>query len=143
MKNDDNEVIGYLKTIKPRSKSHKILSRDPFINGFIYKATFTDEGENTILWILFMKDQKSHAVNESQLIQNITSAINRDSGKFRFFNGLFNISGIIALAIVACVIFLAIAHPEANTPEFLKTAMLTILGFYFGGLASGKIKKSE
>ncbi|MGJ5662654.1 hypothetical protein [Morganella morganii] len=141
MKNNDDEVISYLKTIKPRSKSHKVLSRDTFINGFISKASFTDEGIDSSLWIISIKGQKSHADSESQLIQNINSAIKHDNRQPGLFNGLLNISGIIALIIVSCVVYLSIAHPERDIPEFLKTAMLTILGFYFGGLVSEKINK--
>ncbi|MFD3226490.1 hypothetical protein [Rahnella aceris] len=143
MKSNDDEVIGYLKKIKPRSRYHKVISRDNFINGSISKATFTDDGVDFTLWVISIKGLQSHADSESQLIQNINSAIKQDGSKLKFFNNLFNISGIIALIIVSCVVYLSITKPGADVPEFLKTSMLTILGFYFGGLVSGKTKNME
>lgn len=142
MKNNDKETIDYIKDLKPRSKSHKIISRDDFINGSIAKVSFNHEDKDIELWVISTKNQKSYADNESQLIQSINTAVKQENGRFSFLNSLLNISGLIALIIVIAVIYMAISNPSANVPEFLKTAMLTILGFYFGGLVVGKKSKS-
>ena len=141
MKTKDQETIDFIKEIKPRSKSHKVISRDGFINGSIAKVSFTNEDKVIELWIIATKNQKSFADNESQLIQSINAAIKQENGKFSFLKSFINISGLIALSIVAAVIYLAIKNPTDSVPEFLKTAMLTILGFYFGGLVVGKKQK--
>jgi hypothetical protein len=47
-------------------------------------------------------------------------------------NQMFNISGLIALILVGTACYMLIV--EKAIPEFLKAALLTITGFYFGGL---------
>lgn len=141
MKNNDAQAIDYIKSLKPRSKSHRIISRSEFMDGSISKVSFNHEEKDIDLWVIFTKNQKSHADDESQLIQSINTSIKQENKKFSFVKSLMNLSGLIALIIVIAVIYITINNPSNDVPEFLKTAMLTILGFYFGGLVVGK--KSE
>ncbi|EJD6329730.1 hypothetical protein I5F07_19925 [Proteus vulgaris] len=141
MTNDD--IITYLKEQKPRSTNHKVSSKDDFIDGVIAKIVFNDGNQKDIeLWVIITKTHKSYAESESQLIQGINTTITKNKGQVNFWDRFFNISGLIALAIVAVVIYFAITDKNRDVPEFFKTAMLTILGFYFGGMLKGNSKNS-
>ncbi|OTG62231.1 hypothetical protein [Acinetobacter silvestris] len=142
---DDKKIIKYLKDQKPRSTGHKVLSKDEFIDGVIAKLSF-DDGSVTEakFWVILTKNHNSYAENESQLIQVVNTAISKNQDKVPFWDRVFNISGWIALAIVITVIFIALSSPTHDVPEFFKAAMLTILGFYFGGVINNKkIKVAE
>jgi len=139
---DDKKIIKVLKDQKPRSTDHKVLSKDEFIDGVIAKLSF-DDGERTGVnfWVILTKNHNSYAENESQLIQGINTAITKNKDKVPFWDRVFNISGWIALAIVITVIYIALSSSDHNVPEFFKAAMLTILGFYFGGVINNKKMK--
>lgn len=64
--------------------------------------------------------------------------------KFDWLNQIFNIGGLIALVLVLITAYLLINRPEAEFPEFLKTALLTIVGFHFGGyIAQNRSQRTE
>jgi hypothetical protein len=62
-----------------------------------------------------------------------------------WINHIFNMSGLITLVLVGTASYLSVAKGVADIPEYLKASLLTIVGFYFGGLAhqSRKIQSEE
>lgn len=84
------------------------------------------------------KRHSGYADSESQLIQQMESASTKEWGKIDWINQVFNISNLIALVLVGASVYLTIHNPDGNIPEHLKASVLTIVGFYFGGLVKGK-----
>lgn len=143
MSKDRSEIIEYLKKAKPRSSSHKILSQDSYVGGNVAQVEFIDNGSTMKLWIVVTKQHRGHADSESQLIQQLESAHNKDRERIDWTNQIFNISGLIALLLVGTSAYLTIINTDGNIPEHLKTLVLTIVGFYFGGLVKGnRIKEN-
>lgn len=66
------------------------------------------------------------------------SASTKERKKIDWINQIFNMSGLIALILVGAYFYLTIYNPNGDIPEHLKAAVLTIVGFYFGGLVKGK-----
>lgn len=141
MTKEKNLILDYIKSVKPRSSGHKILSQDDYINGKVAKVEYSDNSKTVIQWVVVTKQHCGYADSESQLIQQLESASTKERGKIDWINQIFNISGLIALVLVGASVYLTISTPGGNIPEHLKASVLTIMGFYFGGLVKGK--KSE
>lgn len=138
MVNDKSHVIEYVKTIKPRSAAHKILSQDDYLDGKVAKVDFSDSGQETAIWCVLTKRHRGYAESESQLIQQLQIASVAGSRRFDWINQIFNISGLIAFVLVGASVYLTVTRQDGNIPEHLKAAVLTIIGFYFGGLVRTK-----
>lgn len=134
MSRERNAILEYLKVAKPRSEGHKVLSQDEYLGGKGAQVEFTDNNETVKLWVVVTKQHKGYADSESQLIQQLESASNKDRDRIDWINQIFNISGLIALILVVAAVYLTIINPDGNIPEHLKASVLTIVGFYFGGL---------
>lgn len=143
MNDPKKKSIAYIKTIKPRSNGHKILSNDPYVGGFISKVEYIDDEEQVIQWVILTKKHSGHADNESQLIQQMNVAFNESNRKNDWIYRVFNIGGFIALILVATVAYLFVVKGVSDIPESLKTILLTIVGFYFGGLVNQRKKPDE
>jgi hypothetical protein len=63
------------------------------------------------------------------------------STRWVWLNQIFNIGGIIALILVGTGSYMAIVNPDSQIPEYLKTMLLTVMGFYFGGYVSHGLSK--
>ncbi len=137
MSDPKKKIISFIKTQKPRSSEHKILSNDSYVGGFVSKVEYVDNSKKITQWIIITKQYSGHADNESQLIQQMEVASNKnnDGG---WISRMFNISGLIALVLVATASYLFIVKDAPDIPESLKTILLTIVGFYFGGLVKQK-----
>ncbi len=142
MSKEKNQALEYLKGVKPRSSGHKTLSQDEYLGGRVAQIEYTDNGESLTQWVVVTKQHKGYADSESQLIQQLESASNKERGRINWINQVFNISGLIALVLVGASVYLTVTTPDGNIPEHLKASVLTIVGFYFGGLVSSK-KDSE
>ncbi len=138
MSKDKNLILDYIKSAKPRSTSHKILSQDDYIDGKVAKVEYSDGNETVAQWVVVTKKHTGYADSESQLIQQMESASTKERDKIDWINQVFNISGLIALVLVGASVYLTISNPDGNIPEHLKASVLTIVGFYFGGLVKGK-----
>ena len=69
MSDPKKKTISFIKTLKPRSSAHKILSNDPYVGGFVSKVEYTDNAQQVIQWVVLTKKHSGYADNESQLIQ--------------------------------------------------------------------------
>jgi hypothetical protein len=138
MSKDRSAILDYIKTAKPRSSGHKILSQDEFLGGNVAEIEYSVEGKTVTQWVIVTKQHKGYADTESQLIQQMESASNKDRKRFDLINQVFNIAGLIALILVCASVYLTIKTQDGNIPEHLKASVLTIIGFYFGGLVKGK-----
>lgn len=138
MSKERNAILDYLKVAKPRSSAHKVLSQDEYLGGKVAQVEFIDNGNTLKLWIIVTKQHKGYADSESQLIQQLENASNKDRDRIDWINQVFNISGLIALILVGASVYLTIVNTDGNIPEHLKASVLTIVGFYFGGLVRGK-----
>ena len=143
--NKDNKkrVVDYLKSAKPRSTAHKIMSQDEYLDGVVAKVEYSDNGSNITQWVVVTNNHTGYADSESQLIQQMGSASTSAKGKFDWLNQLFNISGVIALILVGTSVYITLTSQDGNIPEHLKASVLTIVGFYFGGLAHKKGSKKS
>lgn len=133
-----NRIIDYIKAVKPRSTGHKILSQDDYIDGKVAKVEYSDSGTTICQWVVITRRYAGYADSESQLIQQMESASTKERVSIDWINQVFNISGFIALILVSAFVYLTINNPDGNVPEHLKASVLTIIGFYFGGLLKGK-----
>jgi hypothetical protein len=138
MSKDRSTVLDYIKSAKPRTTGHKILSQDEYLGGNVAQIEYTDNGTVLKQWVIITKQHKGYADSESQLIQQLESASNKDREKIDWINQVFNIAGIIALILVCASVYVTISSKDGNIPEHLKASVLTIVGFYFGGLVKGK-----
>ncbi|MEQ1546172.1 hypothetical protein [Methyloglobulus sp.] len=138
MSKDRSVILDYIKSAKPRSTGHKILSQDEFLGGNVAQIEYSDNSQTLTQWVIVTKQHKGYADSESQLIQQLESASNKDRERVDWINQVFNISGLIALILVCASVYLTINTPNGNIPEHLKASVLTIVGFYFGGLVKGK-----
>jgi hypothetical protein len=136
-----NDALEYLKSVKPRSSSHKILSQDDYLNGIVANVEYMDNSETVRQWIVVTKTHKGYADSESQLIQLMQSASNSHAGARSLTNKLFNLTGVIALVLVGAFVYLSIMTQDGNVPEALKAMVLTVVGFYFGGVTKRVISK--
>jgi hypothetical protein len=143
MSKERDIVLTYLKEAKPRSSAHKVLSRDEYLGGKVAQVELNDNGTTLKLWVVVTKQHKGYADSESQLIQQLESASNKERERIDWINQIFNISGLIALILVVASVYLTITNPDGNIPEHLKASVLTIVGFYFGGLVRGKVQKDH
>lgn len=141
MSDPKKKTISFIRTLKPRSSAHKILSNDPYVGGFVSKVEYVDNEDIVIQWVIITKKYSGHADNESQLIQQMDVAFNKNNKNW--VSKIFNISGVIALILVATASYLFIVKDAPDLPESLKTIMLTIVGFYFGGLVKQKQKVDD
>lgn len=138
MSKEKNLILDYIKSAKPRSTSHKILSQDDYIDGKVAKVEYSDGSQTVEQWVVVTKKHTGYADSESQLIQKMESASNKERDRIDWINQVFNISGLIALVLVGASVYLTITNADGNIPEHLKASVLTIVGFYFGGLVKGK-----
>ena len=92
----------------------------------------------SLYWVIVTRQHKGYANSENQLFQQLESASNKEREKVDWINQILNISGLIALILVCASDYLTITNKDGNIPEHLKTSVLTILGFYFGGLVKSK-----
>jgi len=138
MSKNRSAILDYIKSAKPRSTGHKILSQDEFLGGNVAQIEYSDNSQTLTQWVVVTKQHKGYADSESQLIQQMESASNKDRERVDWINQVFNISGLIALILVCASVYLTINNPNGNIPEHLKASVLTIVGFYFGGLVKGK-----
>jgi hypothetical protein len=143
MSKDRSAILNYIKSAKPRSTGHKILSQDEYLGGNVAQIEYDDNGQTLKQWVIVTKLHKGYADSESQLIQQLESASNKDRVRIDWLNQVFNISGFIALILVCASVYLTINNPNGNIPEHLKAAVLTIVGFYFGGLVKGKRNQAD
>ncbi len=141
MNDPKKKTISFIKTSKPRSTEHKILSNDSCVGGFVSKVEYNDDGSNITQWVILTKKHSGYADNnESQLIQQMDVAFNKNHNKYDWITRVFNIGGIIALILVFTASYLFILKDVPDIPESLKAMLLTIVGFYFGGLVKQKQK---
>lgn len=143
MSKEKNVILDFIKSAKPRSTGHKVLSQDDYLQGKVAKVEYSDGGNVITQWVIVTKQHKGYADSESQLIQQLENASAKDRSRIDWINQFFNISGIIALILVCASVYLTIHNPDGNIPEHLKATVLTIVGFYFGGLVKNKISKSD
>ena len=130
-------IVDYVKSIKPRSKDHKILSQDEYLDGVVSQIEYSDNNHNNQpiqQWIIFTTKHKGYADSESQLIQQMNTASDKYSKKWDWLNQIFNMGGLIALILVGTASYLTLHKGVSDIPEYLKASLLTIVGFYFGGL---------
>ncbi len=137
------KVIDFVKSSKPRSTNHKITTQDDFLDGVVAQVEYTDGRPNVKQWIIVTSKHTNYADTESQLIQQMNVASNNYSNKLDWLNQIFNIGGIIALVLVGTASYISIIEPNSEIPEYLKTVLLTVVGFYFGGYASQGIRKKN
>ena len=128
------KVVEYVKSAKPRSTGHKILSQDEYLDGVVTQIEYSDNNSIVKEWIVFTEKHKGYADTESQLIQQMNNASDKYSKKWDWLNQIFNMGGFIALVLVGTASYLTLSKGVSDIPEYLKASLLTIVGFYFGGL---------
>jgi len=143
MSKDKNVIFEFIKSAKPRSTGHKILSQDDYLQGKVARVEYSDGGSVIAQWVVVTKQHKGYADSESQLIQQLETASDKERSRIDWINQVFNISGVISLILVCSSVYLTVHNPDGNIPEHLKAAVLTIVGFYFGGLIKSKGSKSD
>lgn len=137
-----NVALDYLKTAKPRSSAHKVLSQDDFLGGLVAHIQYSDNGEEIKQWVVVTGKHKGYADSESQLIQQLQTASNKEGVEPSWATRVFNISGLIALILVGASVYLTVTTPGGDVPEHLKASVLTVVGFYFGGLSKSARAKT-
>ena len=140
-KDNKSKIISFVKTSKPRSTSHKIISQDEFLDGVVVQVEYNENGAAVKKWVIITDVHEGYADSESQLIQQMSTAQNKAKDKFDWKSQIFNISGFIALILVVTSVYLTVTSSDGNIPEHLKASVLTILGFYFGGIVKNKERK--
>lgn len=142
-KGEKERIIAYVRKSKPRSTKHSILSQDQFLDGVVAKVQFSDVTDNIEQYVVLTKKHSGYADNESQLIQQMEAAAKQHRAKIDVINQIFNAGGLIALILVCSACYLIIAKQNTEVPEFLKTSLLTIVGFYFGGYVHQQRKRKS
>ncbi|MGR7922790.1 hypothetical protein ACU6RQ_17110 [Zobellella denitrificans] len=137
------KVTDFVKSSKPRSTGHRIISQDDFLDGVVAQVEYNDGDSKIEQWVVVTGKYTNYANSESQLIQQMNAASNSYSGKLDWLNQIFNIGGIIALILVGTASYISLSNPESEIPEYLKAALLTVVGFYFGGYVSQGLRKRE
>ncbi len=137
------KVVDFVKSAKPRSTGHKLLSQDEYLDGVVAQIEYSDNGQNIKQWIVVTTKHSGYADSESQLIQQMNTASSKYAGKWDWINQIFNMGGLIALVLVGTASYLSIAKGMSDIPEYLKASLLTIVGFYFGGLIQQSRKKKD
>ena len=138
------KVVEYLRSTKPRSTGHKVLSQDEYLDGVVIQIEYSDNNNTVKEWIVFTGKHKGYADSESQLIQQMNNASDKYSKKWDWLNQIFNMGGFIALILVGTASYLTLSKGVSDIPEYLKASLLTIIGFYFGGLVyQSKNKRVE
>lgn len=137
------QVVDFVKSAKPRSTGHKIVSQDGFLDGVVAQVEYTDSQSEVKQWVIVTKKYSGYADSDSQLIQQMNVATAKASAKWDWVNQIFNIGGLISLVLVVTASYLAIATEGKDIPEFLKASLLTIVGFYFGGYIHQSKKRKE
>ena len=138
MSKERSAILDYIKSAKPRSSGHKVLSQDEYLGGNVAQVEYQDNGQTITQWVVITRQHKGYADSESQLIQQLESASNKEREKIDWINQIFNISGLIALILVCASVYITIKSENGEIPEHLKASVLTIVGFYFGGLVKGR-----
>ncbi|QUX91492.1 hypothetical protein CYL31_08695 [Marinomonas sp. A3A] len=128
--------VEIVKRSKPRSASHKVTSQDSFLDGFVSKVNYQDDGASRSVWVVFTSRYENHAEKESQLIQQMDAAVGKHADKWGWVKTIFNITGWLAVILIGVSAYLLVTEKEV--PEFLKASFLTVVGFYFGGLLNEK-----
>lgn len=141
--NNKKLVTDFIKSAKPRSTNHKVMSQDEYLDGVVAKVTFDDNGGSVSQWVVITDKHKGYADSESQLIQQMGTAHNAAKEKNNWLNQIFNVSGLIALVLVGTSSYITLTSENGNIPEHLKALVLTIVGFYFGGITQKKGAKSN
>jgi len=142
-KDYNRKVVDFVKSSKPRSTNHKLVSQDDYLDGVVAQVEYNDDEESVKQWVIVTSKYTSYAKTKSQLIQQMNAASKSFSKKFDWINQLFNIGGIIALVLVGTAAYISISAPGSQIPEYLKTALLTVIGFYFGGYVSQGLRKKN
>ena len=138
------KVVEYVRSTKPRSTGHKVLSQDEYLDGVVIQIEYSDNNNTVKEWIVFTGKHKGYADSESQLIQQMNNASDKYSKKWDWLNQIFNMGGFIALILVGTASYLTLSKGVSDIPEYLKASLLTIVGFYFGGLVyQSKNKRVE
>ncbi len=137
------KIVDFVKSAKPRSTNHKVVSQDEYLDGVVANVEYSDNQDHIKQWIIVTKKHTNYADSESQLIQQMNTASSKYAGKRNWVNQIFNIGGIIALVLVGTASYLSVAKGMSDIPEYLKASLLTIVGFYFGGLIQQSVKKKN
>lgn len=135
-KDPRKKAVEIVRSARPRSGSHKVVSQDAFLDGFVSKVDYEDDGTGASLWVVKTGKYQNHAEKESQLIQQMNAAVEKCSAKWSLIQRVFNVTGWLAVILVGVSAYLLISEKEV--PELLKAAFLTVVGFYFGGLLSNQ-----
>ncbi len=49
------KIVEYIKSVKPRSAGHKLLSQDEYLDGVIAQVAYTDSQEDIKQWVIVTK----------------------------------------------------------------------------------------
>lgn len=128
--------VEIVKRSKPRGTSHKVISQDSFLDGFVSKVNYEDDGSSLSVWVVSTSRYENHAERESQLIQQMDAAVGKLADKWGWVKTIFNITGWLSVILIGVSAYLLVTEKEV--PEFLKASFLTVVGFYFGGLLNEK-----
>ena len=60
-----------------------------------------------------------------------------------FFSNPTNTSGLLAISLVACIIYMAAVKGMDKIPDRLLDAVFIIVGFYFGGATARRARDDE
>lgn len=89
MSKERSSILEYIKSVKPRSSAHKILSQDEYLRGSVAQVEYQDSEKTITQWVIVTSQHKGYADSESQLIQQLESARNKESKKFDWVDKIF------------------------------------------------------
>lgn len=148
MKENKSPVISYIKSSKPSSSSHRILSQDGYLDGSVAQVQFKDRDSKSgnwqdyMLWVVITKKHEGSADTESQLIQQMQIAASRKT-IFNNLNFTSIVCAFISFVIISSFIYLVLFRPADNIPEYMKNLMFTVIAFYFGRIVQDKASPRE
>lgn len=132
----EKDIITILLQTKPRAKDVRVYENYTFVDGKISFISYKENQEDKRGYVLITSSKKCFCEDISLLISTLNSMF-EETNKKLWFNKIFDglnifsiISSIIAVVIVFTVCYLAIQNQEI--PIYLLSAVLLILGFYFG-----------
>jgi len=128
---------------------YEAVRERPFLDGVIVRVDFEDEVDEDdedddgkrFAWV-YLKDDMEQVLTDDDVVEFVCNHPPEVSGLqslAKLFIRTSGVASLLAVAIVATIIFLTLQHsqaPDYKPPDVLSDSLTLILGFYFGAAAT-------
>lgn len=121
-----------IRRVRPAAEEIRLAHRERFFQGTVVIYDYTDAGQKKRDYVYF--DDAGPVVHSQNFEAFLKSFADRGDRSFTL--ALYAFGGVLAIMVVGTVCYLAVT--TGKVPEVLSASVTTILGFFFGTVATAK-----